>query len=182
MTGTARFDVTLVLAQAGDRAAVADFYRTFSSMCFTLLGLWWVVVQLKFKAGAGDPRRRRHAYAVLLFFLLPGLMTMISAVNIELSLLWRLAFGFTGLLGLGEVALYATGYVLRTPGADVLRLCAAALYTMIVAVALVPTLAMDLGLGLRGQEVESILVSLLVVVGINLAWFGIAGEDEPAPT
>jgi len=141
-------------------------------MSFTLLGLWWIVVQLKFKDGEGVPRRRRHAYAVLLYFLLPGVMAMLSGINPDLGLLWRLAFGLSGVLGLLEVALYATGYATRSRGADVLRVCAFVLYALILLVALIPTIALDAGLGLRGQEVEAVLISLLIVVGIHLAWFG----------
>lgn len=176
----------LTLAQAApDTSQVADFYKTFSAMCFTLLGLWWIVVQLKYKEGTGDPRRRRHAYAVLLFFLLPGVMTMVSAVNADLTTLWRIAFGICGTLGLVEVALYAAGLEERTPGATVLRVCATVLYLLIVIVSVFPKAGVNAGLGLRGQEIESILVALLVVVGVNLAWFGITqptdvpgGNDE----
>ena len=57
------------------------FYQSVATVSFTLLGLWWVVLQLKFKEGRGDARRRRHAYGVALFFLLPGVMSMVSSVN-----------------------------------------------------------------------------------------------------
>jgi hypothetical protein len=164
--------------QAAASADVREFYKTFTGLCFTLLGLWWVVVQLKYKDGTGDPRRRRHGYAVLLYFLLPGVMTMISSVNSDLTTLWRLAFGFTGVLGLVEVLLYATGFQIRSRGADALHVCATALYVMIVVVAMSPTVAVGLT-GLTGQELESILVALLVVVGVNLAWFGVTEPREP---
>src|SRR5687767_5566049 len=82
------------------------FYQSVSGVSFTLLGLWWVVVQLKFKDGTGEVRRRRHAYGIALFFLLPGVMSMVSSVNSDHSALWRVAFGVTALLGLLEVVLY----------------------------------------------------------------------------
>jgi hypothetical protein len=167
------------LVQAAATAEVKDFYRTFSAVSFTLLGFWWVVVQLKYRDGAGDPRRQRHGYAVLIYFLLPGVMTMISSVNSDLNALWRLAFGISGLLGLVEIVLYASGYVSRSRGASNLRACAAILYALIVLVAISPSLAPDIT-GLSGQEVESILVGLLVVVGVNLAWFGITERPAPA--
>jgi hypothetical protein len=53
-------------------ADIDRFYQAVSTVSFTLLGLWWVVVQLKYKGEEGDPRRQRHAYAVALFFLLPA--------------------------------------------------------------------------------------------------------------
>ena len=50
-----------LLLAAADHEKLGDFYKTVSSISFTLLGLWWVVVQLKYKEGAGDRARRRHA-------------------------------------------------------------------------------------------------------------------------
>ena len=43
------------------------FYTTVGSISFTLLGLWWVVVQSR-DAWRTDPARRRMAYAVSLHF------------------------------------------------------------------------------------------------------------------
>jgi hypothetical protein len=169
------------IVHAAASADVKDFYKTVSAMSFTLLGFWWVVVQLKYKDGSGDPRRRRHGYAVLLYFLLPGVMTMISSVNTDLGTFWRLAFGISGVLGLIEVGLYAAGFQIRSPGATALRACAAVLYLLIILVAASPPLAPQL-LGMTGQEVESILVALLVVVGVNLAWFGVTEPAESAQT
>lgn len=169
----------LILAAAGD-AAIDDFYKTVSSISFTLLGLWWVVVQLRFQKGAGDPRARRHAYGVALYFLLPGVMTMLSAVNSDLNLLWRLAFGVTALLGVVEIVLYMRAGGARSAGPRVLRGLALALYVLIAIFALRPSLAMELGLGMKPREVEAIFIGLLIVVGVNLAWFGVTEPDEPA--
>ena len=168
----------LILAAAAADAELADFYKTISAISFTLLGLWWVVAQVKYSDWAVDPRRRRQAYAVSLYFLLPGVMTLMSAINSELSLLWRLAFGIAGTVGLIEVVLYATSGI-RTGPATALRVCAVLLYALIIAFAVHPPLAGALGLGLAPKEVESILVALLIVVGVNIAWFVFV---EPAPT
>ena len=165
---------------AADAAAIDDFYKTVASVSFTLLGLWWVVVQLKFKEGAGDARRRRHAYGVALYFLLPGVMTMLSSVNSDLSLLWRLAFGLTALLGIAEVVLFMTSGGTRSRGPLMLRGFAVVLYALIALFALRPTLAGDLGLGMAPREVESVLVGLLIVVGVHLAWFGLTEAEAEA--
>ena len=170
----------MLLAQAAQNAAIDDFYKTVASISFTLLGLWWIVVQLKFKEGAGDPRRRRHAYGVALYFLLPGVMTMLSSINSDLSLLWRLAFGLMALLGIVEIALYLTSGGTRTRGPMALRAFSLVVYVLIAALALRPPLADALGLGLTPRELEAVLIAMLIVVGVHLAWFGLTEGAETA--
>lgn len=172
---------TMPLAQAAaDTAAIDEFYKTVASISFTLLGLWWVVIQLKFKEGEGDPRRRRHAYGTALYFLLPGVMTMLSAINSDLSLLWRLAFGLMALMGVLEIVLYLSSGGVRTAGPMALRAGAAVVYGLIALFALSPPLAVQLGLGMTAREVEAVLIGLLIVVGVHLAWFGLTEGPETA--
>ncbi len=161
-------------------ADIDRFYQAVSTVSFTLLGLWWVVVQLKYKGEEGDPRRQRHAYAVALFFLLPGVMGMLSSINSDLSALWRLAFGVTAALGLLEIALYRFSGDVYTRGAVALRIFGFVLYVLIAAFAIRPELASDLGLGMEPREVEAIFLGLLIVVGVNLAWFGVTESGETA--
>ncbi|MDT7570477.1 MAG: hypothetical protein QOE05_651 [Actinomycetota bacterium] len=163
-----------------DAAEIDSFYQSVATVSFTLLGLWWVVVQLKLGAGAGDPRRRRHAYGVALFFLLPGVMSMVSSVNSDHAALWRLAFGVTAVAGLVEIALYLSTAGARAAGPLLLRVGGAVLYVVILAFAIRPELVGDLGLELAAREVEAVLVALLVVVGVNLAWFGLTESGETA--
>jgi hypothetical protein len=156
------------------------FYQTVATVSFTLLGLWWVVLEVKARDLQTDARRRRNAYGVALFFLLPGVMSLISSVNSEHSALWRLAFGVTAAAGIVEVALYMSTGGRRALGPLVLRICGVALYAFIAAFAIRPELVGDLGIDLAPREVEAILVALLVVVGVNLAWFGITESTETA--
>ena len=65
-------------------ASIDAFYQAISGVSFTLLGLWFVIVQLKYKQGTGEGTRRRHAYGVAMFFLFPGIAAMLSAVNSDL--------------------------------------------------------------------------------------------------
>src|SRR3954470_5634572 len=104
-----------------DGQILADFYRALGSLSFMLVGLWWVVIQLRFKDGQGDAAGRRHAYNVLLFFLAPGSMSVLSAIDPEAGGLWRIVFAITALLGLSEIALYFSAGRLRTGAADLLR-------------------------------------------------------------
>lgn len=107
-------------------------------------------------------------------------MTLLSSINGDLSLLWRLAFGLTALLGVVEILLYLSTGGTRTRGPTVLRACSLGLYALIAVFALRPTLAMTLGPGLAPRESEAILVTLLVVVGVNLAWLGLTESSETA--
>jgi hypothetical protein len=132
---------------------------------------------VRYREWVADPRRRRRAYAVSLYFLLPGVMTMLAAINGELSTLWRVAFGVIGLIGVFEVALYASSGI-RTRGDTVLRVCSVVLYALIVVFAIHPPLAQDLGLGLAPREAEAILIGLVIVVGVNLAWFGLVEPEQ----
>ena len=156
------------------------FYQSVATISFALLGLWWVVLELKAGELQRDARRRRHAYGVMLFFLLPGVMSLLSSVNSAHSALWRLAFGVTALAGLVEIGLYLSTGGRRAAGAFALRLGGAALYVLILAFAIRPELVADVGIDMSVREVEGVLVSLLVVIGVNLAWFGITESDETA--
>ena len=159
---------------------VDAFYQSVATVSFTLLGLWWVVLELKSRDLQLDGRRRRHAYGVALFFLLPGVMSMVSSVNSDHAALWRLAFGVTAAAGIAEVVLYLTTGGRRAPGAFALRIFGVVLYVLIAAFAVRPGLVGDLGIELSPREVEAVLVALLVVVGVNLAWFGITESSKTA--
>jgi hypothetical protein len=106
-----------------------DFYLSFSAVCFTLLGLWLIVVQTRHAEWRGSPLHRRRAYAVAMHFSLPGLMSLLALVDPESSALWRASFA-TAAIG-GAVALLA----LRGPAPGKLGLTAyvsaIALYALI---------------------------------------------------
>jgi len=159
-------------------ASIDAFYQAVSGVAFTLLGLWFVIVQLKYKEGTGEGTRRRHAYGVAMFFLIPGIGAMLSAVNSDLTLLWRLAFGITGALGMIEIVLYLTSDGVRTTASKVLRLAGFVLYTIMVVLALFPSAVEVLGLGLQPRELEAILLALLIFIGANIAFLALTeGED-----
>lgn len=67
----------------------ADFYLSFSAVCFTLLGLGLIVVQTRHAEWRGNALARRRAYGVALHFSLPGLMSLLALVNPDSSTLWR---------------------------------------------------------------------------------------------
>jgi len=158
---------------------IDGFYRAVATASFTLLGLWWVVVVSRYARGDGAPLQRRHAYGIALFFLLPGIMSLVASVNSDLSALWRVAFGACAAIGIAEVALYLATGGARTAIGLGLRGCGLTLYGLIALVAIRPTLVADAGLGLHPQELESVLLGALLFIGAHLVWLALT---EPAET
>jgi hypothetical protein len=151
-----------------------SFYATAAQLSFTLLGLWWVVVQFKHAEWMADPRRRRMAYDVSLVFLLPGLMSLTSLMAERNSALWRVGFAVAGVLGVLEAAA-AIRAVRPAPStfgqsAWLIRGVNALLYLVVVVVAVDPTVPQDLGLNLTGRESEAVALSLLLFLAVNLVW------------
>lgn len=152
--------------------SIQDFYSAASQISFTLLGFWWAVAQFRHDDWVGDGGRRRMAHVVSLLFLLPGVMSLISMLAGDTRIIWRLSFGAAGVLGLLATLLIVLGTPdegegrwLR-PGA---LFVAAPLYGLVTLFAIAPELASDL-LGLQPLQAEGILLSLLVFLGVNLAW------------
>jgi hypothetical protein len=143
-----------VLATAADLQA---FYQAIATVSFLLLGFWWPVGRA---AAAGAPAR------------LPGLMSLMASVNSELTTLWRVAFALTGVIGALEVVLYLRAGSRGGRGPLALRALGSVDYLLIVVVAVAPTLTMDLGLGLKPREVEAILLTIMLLIGANIAWLG----------
>lgn len=148
------------------------FYTTVRSINFTLLGLWWVVVEGR-ESWRADPSRRRMAYAVSLHFLLPGAMSILSLVAPDQGLLWRVTFATAGVLGV-----IGASYVVRalreehdSPRiARAIELITIPIYALVAVIALVPELINGLGIGLTALQAEAIILSILVFFGVQAAW------------
>jgi hypothetical protein len=163
-----------------------DFYTTTAQACFTVLSVWWVILSLHFKQWSRDPHRRLMVYDISLYFLLPGLMSLVSLLAVGVPSIWRVAFAIAGIVGAVEsVFLPIRRAPHGTPGvivrvADVLSFV---LFGLIAVVALKPTLVGASGIRLRPLEVEGLLISGLIVVGFSLIWLMFvttATEDEEA--
>jgi hypothetical protein len=72
-------------------AMLTDFYVAFATVCFTLLGLWFIVVQTRHAECRRSAVHRRRAYGVALHFSLPGLMSLLSLVDPASTALWRIS-------------------------------------------------------------------------------------------
>lgn len=149
---------------------IETFYATLAQICFALLGLWWVVVQFKYDAFMRNPSRRRTAYSISSYFILPGIMGLIAILSTNLLILWRVTFVIAGLLGaLETIYMLISGEGQR--GAQIARVITLILYFLIVLFAFSPEMPNLLGAGVKPLEVEGVLSALMVLLGVNLAWF-----------
>jgi hypothetical protein len=149
------------------------FYETLALAAFALLGLWWVVVAERRREWSVLPYRRRQAYSVSLYFTMTGVMSLISLISADHPALWRLAFGIAGGIGAVEVVLSllrASSEPVRERRGQQLLALTLPFYLLIVAIAIRPTLAPDVGIDLKPLETEAVVVSVLLVLGINYGW------------
>jgi hypothetical protein len=100
-------------------------------------------------------------------------MSLVSLISGNHPELWRLAFGISGALGAAELALsllHARAEPPRERRIQRLLALTLPLYLLIVAVAVHPALAADVGIDLKPLESEAIIVSVLFFLGINFGW------------
>ena len=155
------------------RGVAEKFYETVALAAFALLGLWWVVVADRRREWARLPYRRRQAYSVSLYFTLTGIMSLVSLNSDRHPEIWRAAFGLAGALGAAELLLslsYLSSEPRRARRIQLLLTLTLPLYLLIVAIAIHPALAADIGVHLKPLETEAIVVSLLLFLGIDYAW------------
>jgi hypothetical protein len=156
---------------------LTDFYIAFGTVCFTLLGLWLIVVQTRHAEWRGVAAYRRRAYGVALHFSLPGLMSLLSLVDPASMTLWRVSFAVVAASG-AIVLLLVRGSLPGTVG-RLAYVAAVALYALIAVIAAVPSLVTDVGLTARALQAEAVLLTILVFVGVNVAWLLLFEEPHP---
>ena len=145
------------------------FYATVSATGFTLLGLWWVVVD-KHPEWFRDPVTSRMAYVVSLHFIIPAASSLLSLVAPDKSIVWRVVFVATGLSGVVGAALVAT--TLRVGGRSVgtvAMVLALPVYLLVMLVAAVPEVAEPFDL--LPLQVEGFLTAAILVLGLHAVWF-----------
>jgi hypothetical protein len=147
---------------------LTDFYISFSAVCFTLLGLWLIVVQTRHAEWRGSPLHRRRAYGVALHFSLPGLMSLLALINPNSAALWRVSFAVAAIGG-AAVLIALRG---PAPGKTGLTayIFAIALYALVGTLAIAPRIVSGLGLDTAPVRAEAVLLTILVFAGVNVAW------------
>ena len=156
---------------------LAEFYIPLSVVCFTLLGLWLVVVATREAEWRGSQLHRRRAFAAATHFSLPGLIGLLALVNPDSGGLWRVSAGVAA--GGGIVALIA----LRAPAAGqlglVIYIASIAAYAVMVILAIHPHIVGQLSFPIAPERIEAVLLTGLVFAGVNVAWLLVLENAEP---
>jgi phosphatidylserine synthase len=150
-------------------AMLNDFYSAFAPLSFTVYGLWLIVVQTRHAEWRHSAEHRRRAYAVSLHFAIPGLMSLLALVDPTNSTVWRVSFALSAAGG-AIILGYLQFSPIPTPRGRLWRVESTAtivLYVLIVLVAISPAMAWHIGAPIR---VEAVLLSLIVFLGVNVAW------------
>jgi hypothetical protein len=158
------------------------FYQAFAPISFTLLGLWLIVVQTRHAEWRRSALQRRRTYAITLNFAFPGLMSLLSLVDPRSQTIWRVSFAAVAIVGVfALVALGASGGPggRGNPVAVAALLLAALLYAVVAVIAIAPGVLSGLGISLTPLRAEAVLLSLLVFLGVNVAWLLMFDEPEP---
>jgi hypothetical protein len=140
------------------------FYTAFSPACFSLLGLWLVVIQINAAAWL-NPRRQERAYAVALYFAAPGTMSLLALINPMSTIAWRVIFIIVSVLGGAGLVLLGSRHDRRPHDAldvsdHLVRWLAVGLYVVIAVLAFTP---------LHTLRIEGVLLTVLVLLGIHVA-------------
>lgn len=159
---------------------VSTFYALFSTTCFTLVGLWWNVVQ-SHADWMRDPALRRIVGGIYLSFLLPAVMGLFAQVGgTEQPGIWRGAF-----IALSVIGCVCTVRLLARSRGDHFitwqQAAAALLYALIAVVGAFPELARHVRL--RPIQTEALMLIVLIVLAHALVWRYMAGvgrADEEA--
>ncbi|MCC7162004.1 MAG: hypothetical protein IT331_05900 [Anaerolineae bacterium] len=151
-----------------------SFYATVTTFSFTLLGLWWGVVQLRHHEWMTDPARRRMVQSIYWALLVPAIMSLGAQIAPEIRIVWQSVFVTASVGGIIATIFSmraATGAPWRGFFTGTGRWLTIALYVLILLTALFPqTFSL---VGLTGLQGESIWVTLLVFLGVMLAWEGL---------
>jgi hypothetical protein len=146
-----------------------DFYLALAPVSFTLLGLWLLIVQTRHAEWRHSAEHRRRAYAVWLQFALPGLMSLISLIDPASQALWRVTFAVVAIGGV--VMLLALRGQERAGAGAVAYLVTVVLYGAVALVAIAPAIVNHFDTSINALRAEAIMLSLLVFLGVNIAWF-----------
>jgi hypothetical protein len=145
------------------------FYATVSGVGFTLLGLWWVVVD-KHPEWFQEPTTALMAYVVSLQFIVPATSSLLSLAAPDAPAVWRTVFVLLGLVGVAGAVLVAVTLAATQPGVSIVALILSLpVYLGIVLVALVPGIGS--ALDLTGLQLEAFLFAMVLVLGLHAVWF-----------
>jgi hypothetical protein len=157
---------------------LSSFYSLMAVTCFTLVGLWWTVIE-RHPEWKADRTRRRLAGGVYLSFLLPGLMSTFAQVDAGNPLIWRSSFTVAALVGVVNTVqlLGVDGGSERGPFRR-FRWVVAVIYAVIAVLGVFP--AVSSLLGGTPLQAAAIALILLVVLAHGLTWEFMMERARPA--
>jgi hypothetical protein len=158
---------------------LTDFYVAFATVCFTLLGLRIIVVQTRHAEWRHSLVHRRRAYGVALHFSPPGLMSLLSLVDPASTALWRISFAIVA--GGGVPALGPGAGPAPTGLGAAAYVAAVVLYVPIALAAVAPGMVAEIGVLALPLRVEAVLLTMLVFLGVNVAWL-LPFDQAPPPS
>jgi hypothetical protein len=159
------------------------FYQTLTNISFTLLGIWFAVMQFAHGAWLADEHRHRSMLHIALHFFLPGMAGLASLLSApgDSGLVWRLSFIVAGIAGAAESVEF-----IRAPHGPIgvpqrtLRALDPVLYLAVVATAFVPAT----GFVLAPLQVGGIVNGLILLTGLFFVWLAYAEratvDQQPA--
>lgn len=150
------------------------FYQTVAGFSFTLVGLWWAIVQFRHEEWMSHPAWRRLIYAVHLSFMIPGVMSLGALAAGDLKIIWRLVFVLASVFAI--IALIILTQLAHAAGGIRGGLLAAGRWIMVLLYALIAVVAVDTSLvklispEIQPLQVEGLLLTLLIFLGTSVAW------------
>jgi hypothetical protein len=116
-----------------------------------------------------------------LHFSLPGLMSLLSLIDPASTALWRISFAIVAAGGVLALALALVRGPAPTGLGAAAYVAAVVLYVLIALVAVVPGMVADLGVLALPLRVEAVLLTMLVFLGVNVAWLRLFDQAQPHP-
>lgn len=160
---------------------VEQFYSAAAAACFTLLGLWWVVVDSAHRSWQVRPDWQRMSYHVSLYFLLPGVMSLIALVG-DGTVLWGSCFAVMGAVGGGTAArMLASSLPGGSPHVRATLCGAAALYLGVAGIGVAAIVIPPWAWSMAPLRIAAVLLAILLGLGVNLAWWLFAGTRHRSP-
>jgi hypothetical protein len=149
------------------------FYATLAGICFTVLGLWWVVVQFKYERWTSSAGRRAMAGAISGQLIAVGVIALIAVLSAEVPAIWRagsLIGGALGVIAAGNGLLRAGDVPLQRP-LGALNLL---LFVVIIAISFISTPIFEL----RPVLIEALCDCALLAISAWQAWVCMVEKAE----
>lgn len=156
---------------------LSGFYSLMAVTCFTLVGLWWTVIE-RHPEWKADRLHRRLAGGVYLSFLLPGLMSTFAQVDAGNPLIWRSSFTIAAVVGaVNSVRLLGVDRSPQRGPFRRFRWLVVIIYAVIALLGAFPPVAALFGTA--PLQAAAIALILLVVLAHGLAWEFMMESREP---